>query len=231
MTHKTRNTQAVERFLRIQGLEFEKSVDTTDFYRSKVRQLRMVGIQQNFINILQKFLETDGKVCVVLQDDIAPVSQFGEVVPKICEAIPQDIVLCGFVVKYQQGWGKKWEKAGKPTLFPMPKKYSSGLCVFIPRKVAEGFMQMVERELTDKPFLSNKEGEPTGDDQALAEYCNEEGIPMYAIMPNLVEHIGYNSVWGMSWNYKGIERTAYEFDKNYDYSKINWREELAKCLR
>ena len=107
-----------------------------------------------------------------------------------------------------------------------PVKILIGTTMIIPRGVASRVVAMADQEIAEHKYALNPKGEAWGDDQLLATYCLAVGIEMYAIMPCLVEHIGYNSVWGGHWNYKGLERKAYKFVRDYDYSSIDWEKEI-----
>ena len=125
---------------------------------------------------------------LVLQDDVLPAAGFMGLVSEAIRNRPDDPIAfyCnwnhwnGSPVRLAAFTGAGWAKA-------IPDEYAPSLAVVLPRTLAADFADYAQRLLI---------GGTPPDDEALASFLRERNKPLFIAVPNLVEHMGGESLVG-----------------------------------
>lgn len=135
---------------------------------------------------MKEMLEFDFEALAVFEDDVVFAKGW---LPRLNAAIEDLQKVHGdrwAMVLYLPNWDVKYYYEKGDLWFPTEKdKFFGSQAILYPRKVAEEFMPYLEQAIDEGKKAT---------DMALAKYTIESGVPLVAITPCLVEHIGDISV-------------------------------------
>ena len=222
-------------YVKKQGATVRAFVDETTYYKTR-NPLRLKGLVDNFMEMAKTPIEDpeNNGVMVSVQDDTIPADNFVEACREIVKHMPRKCVVQGMTLNTTTTKRDEYERTGNH-LVRITSLAATNL--FIPQELMAEYDEWLETiDGKDVMMVDGKkyfvwDGDKIcGEDTAIQKFCLKHKYPMFAIFPNLIQHVGIESTIGNNWNYKGRNRASSLYLKDYDFSQIDWAEEFRKAL-
>ena len=181
MNHISRNMDAQISVLESTGREYKIFTDKTNFGRSRVKNLRYVGIITNFINILSH--ESKDGYKIILQDDVTFSEELFEKIDYVMKYSKNKIV--SFYnptnILYRE------TNNSKHHVLQTYKNFWMQCCAF-PKSLEKEVIEYLKMHIGKCEY---------SEDRLITMYLCEKNITSNVVVPSLVQHEGFDrSVFG-----------------------------------
>lgn len=212
LNHKSRNILELVAYLNDQGITHKVFTDYSD-YRLK-KETRWLGITLNYLNVLAYETPHDWKI--IIHDDVTISKELFHKINHVLKFSPENYI--SFYNPTNKGY-IEGNKSGKHIL----KTYSNwwSQCHAVPKSVAEYVVRWAKKEENKRYVLKYAE------DGLIARLFSKNLMPIYALMPSLIQHIGYaDSTFGLPARCGKNLRNSSTYDMEFDVTKIDWEHEF-----
>lgn len=224
---KNRDYKPLQEWLEKHSIQVKVFEDTTDNYKLPVGNPdRLKGSIMNCRRLLadEDVPEDNQGYIVMVEDDIKPIENLEQTLREILKAIPQRSIVFGMIManSHSKDILEKWEKDGRPAIIAPNEIFTTQLTI-VPRL----FGRLIETEAKSQGGFIKHRGKTAPLDTMINNVAKTYNFKKYAIMPNLVEHdVIAKPVLNQDRSNKA--RHSVMFDGDYDYSKVNWKEEFMR---
>jgi hypothetical protein len=186
--------------------------DTTDFCRSKATRWR--GVAANYCRILRH--DDSDRWKIILHDDVTvPDGLFGRIA-HVLESAPDRIV--SFYNPTNLGYLRAATSGRHHVLRTYANWWTQ--CHAFPVSLARGFLEWVDGNVVEFGRFA--------EDGMLWRFCSRTRNPVYAIVPSLIQHEGFDrSTFGISPKVGKRARNSATYDPAFDVKAVNWRHHFA----
>lgn len=224
---KNRDYKPLQEWLEKHSIQVKVFEDTTDNYKLPVGNPdRLKGSIMNCRRLLadEDVPEDNQGYIVMVEDDIKPIENLEPTLREILKAIPQRSIVFGMVMEFKGGEDVvgNWKAKGEPNVIELGRELTTQLTI-VPRL----FGRLIETEAKSQGGFIKHRGKTAPLDTMINNVAKTYNFKKYAIMPNLVEHdVIAKPVLNQDRSNKA--RHSVMFDGDYDYSKVNWKEEFMR---
>lgn len=217
LNHISRDTSDLEKRLQEDGIPYRKFTDTSQY--RLIRETRYRGLLENYMRIVNEISTTEysDSGAIIIHDD---VTFSKEIYEKMCYVIDQSKKenVLAFYNPSNNSYRECNDK-GKHVL----KTYSNwwSQCVFFPQKVAK---------LVSKHFEINYGAVINiyAEDGYLSRVFSQYELPVYGIVPSLIQHYGYDkSTFGIPAKAGKNLRKSSTFHPEFEVTAVNWEKHFS----
>lgn len=178
-------------------------------------KVSIVEDNENCWSGCQKALNCEADYICVLQDDVLVCKDFLPTLEKLVKLVP-DKPITLFCQREMADRAREWQRSWLTMKLWF---YAQGY--IFPKELAKDFLDFAKRHTDDRVI----------DDEKIATWLWKRGLRVWATMPSLVEHIGWNSTTIRSRNFDSYYKMAQRVAKYFiGYEKsgldIDWNEGL-----
>lgn len=208
MNHITRDVSDKKASLDSIGRDYKVFTDTTEFRSSKNLDLKYVGINTNYVNILSH--KCDSRYKVILHDDIPFDGELFHKIEYVMDYAPEGIVsFFNPTNNLYRGVNEKGINVVRT------QKNFWTQCIAFPQSLEAEYIQFV------KPFIGRSH---YAEDGLMKKYLNETGRYLHVVVPSFVQHEGYNrSLYGIPGKVGKNKRNSETYDPGFNVENIDWK--------
>lgn len=213
LNHKSREISELVNFLQNENIPFKVFTDETEYRKSK--ETRWLGLTLNYLNILR--YETESYWKIIIHDDITINQELFEKINYVLDFAPKSNYI-SFYNPTNKAYDNAF-KTGRHVLVTHSNWWSQ--CHAVPKIVAKKFIEWVDKPENYKYVRTYAE------DGLMSRYFSYNDIFIYAIVPSLIQHLGYDkSTFNIPAKVGKNLRNSATYDANFDVKKVNWKEEF-----
>lgn len=212
LNHKSRDISHLSSFLINEGIPFRVFTDITDYREHK--STKWLGLTLNYLKILK--YETDHDWKIIIHDDVTISKELFKKINYVLEYAPINYI--SFYNPTNKGY-ENGNKSGKHIL----KTYSNwwSQCHAVPKALSKIITAWAKNPENDKYIKTYAE------DGLISRLFSKKLIPIYAVMPSLIQHLGYNdSTFNLPAKCGKNLRNSATYDAQFDVTKIDWIKEF-----
>jgi len=211
MHHVARNCDPYFAALRLQRPDIKIFTSTDESYKTKGCNL-FFGVEQNYLDILAA-PDTDNWKIIMANDLSVEPGQF-DTIDHILQFAPLAPVT--FYNPTNTPYLTAW-KQGHHILKTRGNWWTQ--CHAFPTKLIPAFLTFAEKHLIRGRLA---------DDGMVIRFMSALGIWGYAVIPSLVQHLGFDkSILGLLPSYGKFKRMAASYTPGFDYKAVNWNHHFA----
>lgn len=200
------------------GIEANLIIDETDYYRTR-NEYKYLGLNRSFFHkILGNSYDTDDWR-IILQDDIELADQFKETIEKVLEVAPRSVIM------FYNPTNKLFKEAWEQKKHIIKGQYHLWVqCVAFHKDFIPPMLNWFDEHIVNWGA--------DGEDALVQNYLSLTDQYFYAILPSLVQHTGYDkSTLGNQPVIVKNKRTAENYQKDYDFSAVDWEQEFRNPFK
>jgi hypothetical protein len=210
LNHKSRNIDSVSEKLSQSNIPFKVFTDDTDYKDNK--NTRWLGLTLNYLSILKHETSADWKI--IIHDDIEFDIDLFKSITHVLKYSPKTLI--SFYNPTNKAYGECFAK-GNNVLKTYANWWSQ--CHAFPKELEQDYLIDCDKN----PNYVSKYAE----DGLLQRYLSKNKIPVYAIVPSLIQHTGYDkSTFGLPAKCGKNLRNSATFQKGFNVFNINWLNEF-----
>lgn len=210
LNHYSREISQKVQYLNSQKIPFKVFTDFTEYRKKK--DTRWLGLVINYLNILK--YESDAEWKIIIHDDIDFDHNLFDKITHILKFAPKNII--SFYNPTNKAYTDCY-KSGKHIFRTYSNWWSQ--CHAFPKNLEKDYISWAE----NNPDYVKKYAE----DGLLQRYLSCYNIPLYAVVPSLIQHTGYNeSTFNLPARVGKNLRNSATHDPDFDVKFINWNYEF-----
>lgn len=218
MNHHTRKCDAVVEQVRAMGVEPEVLVDETDWNKSKDQKLKYRGTLANYLRCVAAV--KGEQWVVVVHDDVELAPNALEKMGHVLKYAPR-----GNVISFYNPSNSTYDACGAAGRHVIRLRKYWPQCHAFPCALAPGFTEWVGRV---QGTLEGTEGE----DRMLQDYCRLVDAWIFAVVPSLSQHIGYDrSIQRIAPSVGGRLRRSDNYAPLFDPTAVDWAAEFSNPFK
>lgn len=213
MNHYLRKPTEIVRRLAEQGANAKIHTDWTNYYKDKKSPNRYAGLNNNYLSILEDKCEAPWKV--IFHDDVLIPPGLVDKINYILQFAPRSVI--AFYNPTNGAYAKALEQKHHAL-----RTYRNfwGPCHAFPTELGYAFASWAREHQTPFGLIS--------EDHALQIYCTLTENPIYAVLPSLIQHEGFDkSIFSNPAKVGLYFRNSANYNPLFDVTEIDWVSEFA----
>lgn len=211
LNHHTRDVSAIVEAVRREGREPEVFTDTSDWNKTK-GATRYLGVYTNYVRILKSPTKEARKV--ILHDDVTVEPGLFDRIEHVLGYAPEAPV--AFYNPDNAGY-QQAQQQGRHVLATHGNFWTQ--CLTFAVSDIPPILEWFDRHIV--PGICAEDG-------ALWRYLTRSRKFCYAVVPSLVQHVGYDrSTFGIGAKVGKNLRKSGTYDAGFDVTKVHWQREFS----